>query len=314
MVAARDIEIRHLLALQAVADTGTFGRAADQLGYTQSAISQQVAALERVLGAPVFDRPGGPRPVELTPLGEVLLGHARAVLERVDEAANDIARFRAGTIGRIDIGCFQSVLTALVPPILGRMRAERPGVDVQLVQEEDNDVLVRRVAEGQLDVSFFLAHDDPRVESLELLTDPFVLVARADDVANAAPAATGPVSPDLLHGAPTIAELDNPCQRQIDEGLHDLGVVPDIVFRTNDNTAVTAMVRAGMGMAVMPLLAVGSDDDRLVVRPLDPPIPPRHIAIGWQRGRTLSPAASRFVELAREVTRPLQERSLAALG
>ncbi|HKJ56518.1 MAG TPA: LysR family transcriptional regulator [Nitriliruptoraceae bacterium] len=314
MVATRDIEIRHLMALQAVADTGTFGRAADQLGYTQSAISQQVAALERMVGEQVFDRPGGPRPVELTPLGKVLLGHANAVLERADEAANAIERFRAGTIGRIDIGNFQSALTALVPPILGRMRAERPDVDVRLVQEDDLEVLIRRVAEGQLDVSFFLAHDDPRVESVHLLTDPYVLVARADDLERTSTAMAGPASPNLLHGAPTIAELDTPCQRQIDRGLQAVGVIPDIVFRTNDNTAVTAMVRAGMGMAVLPLLAVGPSDDQLVVRPLDPPIPPRKISIGWQRGRTLSPAASRFVELAQEVTQSLQEQSLAALG
>lgn len=343
MVATRDLEIRHLMALAAVADAGTFGRAADELGYTQSAISQQIAALERILGEPVFDRPGGPRPVVLTPLGEVLLDHARAVLDRVDEAANDIDRFRAGAIGRIDIGSFQSVLTAVVPSILGRLRAERPGVDVRLVQEEDNDVIVRRLVEGQLDVSFLLSQDNPAIETIELVVDPFVLVSRREDGRGSAArpgvggngpgtrAGTGAgmgadgdgpegisgwngtgVSPRLLHGAPVIAELDNPCQRQIDRGLRDLGVVPDIVFRTNDNTAVTAMVRAGMGMAVMPLLAVEADDERLVVQPLDPPIPPRHISIGWQRGRTLSPAAARFVELAQEVTEPLRERTLAA--
>jgi len=349
MVAARDLEIRHLMALAAVADAGTFGRAADELGYTQSAISQQIAALERVLGEPVFDRPGGPRPVELTPLGEVLLDHARALLDRVDEATNDIERFRAGAIGRIDIGSFQSVLTAVVPAVLGHLRSERPGVDVRLVQEEDNDVLVRRLVEGQLDVSFFLSQDNPAIESIELVVDPFVLVSRREDAdglalrhgaggngnaggtGSEAGGGNGPgtaagghgpdgvsgwngtgVSPHLLHGAPVIAELDNPCQRQIDRGLRDLGVVPDIVFRTNDNTAVSAMVRAGMGMAVMPLLAVEADDERLVVRPLDPPIPPRHISIGWPRGRTLSPAAARFVELAQEVTEPLRERTLAA--
>ena len=74
MPSMRDLEIRHLEALDAVASTGTFGRAAERLGYTQSAISQQIAALERVMGAPVFDRPGGPRPVELTPLGADIPG------------------------------------------------------------------------------------------------------------------------------------------------------------------------------------------------------------------------------------------------
>ena len=71
------IELRHLAALDAVAETGTFGRAAARLGYTQSAVSQQISALEKAIGGAVFDRPGGPRPVRLTPLGKLVLGHAR---------------------------------------------------------------------------------------------------------------------------------------------------------------------------------------------------------------------------------------------
>ena len=78
----RDLELRHLAALDAVATEGTFGRAALRLGYTQSAVSQQIAALERLVGAALFDRPGGPRPVELTPLGDLLLEHALARLAR----------------------------------------------------------------------------------------------------------------------------------------------------------------------------------------------------------------------------------------
>ncbi len=305
MIAVSDLEVRHLLALRAVAETGTFGRAAERLGYTQSAISQQIAALERILGDPVFDRPGGPRPVELTALGELLLGHATAILDRVGTAVHDLERFRAGTTGRVDVGSFQSVLTAVVPPVLGRLRAERPDVEIRLVQEEDNDVLVEALLSNRIDVSFLL-HDDPRVDGVELFVDPFVVVSRADEVGD------GPFATDLLDGAPLVAELVNACQLQIDAGLRAQGVEPEVVFRTNDNQAVAAMVRAGMGQAVMPLLAVDTEDPRLAVRALDPPIPPRHISVAWRRGRALAPAAVRFVELAREVTAPLAERSLAA--
>ena len=77
------LELRHLQALLAVTDEGTFSRAAGRLGYTQSAVSQQISALERMVGAPVFDRPGGPRPVELTEAGRVLVDHARGVLNRL---------------------------------------------------------------------------------------------------------------------------------------------------------------------------------------------------------------------------------------
>ena len=84
------MELRHLLALVAVAETGTFSRAADRLGYTQSAVSQQIGSLERIVGTLLFERPGGPRPVRLTTAGEMLMTHARAVLARVDSAAHGL--------------------------------------------------------------------------------------------------------------------------------------------------------------------------------------------------------------------------------
>ena len=91
------LEVRHLLALAAVTETGTFSRAAEELGYTQSAVSQQIGALERIVGTPVFERPGGPRPVRLTPAGEILLTHARAVLARVSSASADLRACRRRT-------------------------------------------------------------------------------------------------------------------------------------------------------------------------------------------------------------------------
>ena len=126
------IELRHLAALEAVARTGTFGRAASDLGYTQSAVSQQIAALEKIVGEPLFDRPGGPRPVEITRLGEVLLEHARAIVSRVGEAGVDLAGFRAGRTGRLTIGTFQSVSVEILPSVLKRYREEEP--ELQVVQ------------------------------------------------------------------------------------------------------------------------------------------------------------------------------------
>src|SRR4029453_13943609 len=96
----RDLEIRHLIALDAVATEGTFGRAAEKLGYTQSAISQQIAALERVVGGKLFARPGGPRPVELTPLGSEVLEVARDLLTRIETAGHKIDRCRSGSLSQ----------------------------------------------------------------------------------------------------------------------------------------------------------------------------------------------------------------------
>src|SRR3954467_4192273 len=103
-----DIALRHLAALVAVLDEGSFGRAAARLGYTQSTVSQQIAALEQTVGGAVFDRPGGPKPVRLPALGAVVLAHGRELLARADTMTAALDRFRAGA-GRVDIGTFQSV-------------------------------------------------------------------------------------------------------------------------------------------------------------------------------------------------------------
>src|SRR5260221_8750823 len=85
------IELRHLAAIDAVETEGSFGRAAIKLGYTQSAISQQIATLERIVGEQLIERPGGPRPVSLTEAGHLLLRHARAIVSRLQAAQADLA-------------------------------------------------------------------------------------------------------------------------------------------------------------------------------------------------------------------------------
>src|SRR3954447_7272095 len=112
------LDLRMLVALRAVAEHRSFGRAADRLGFTQSAISQQIAALERVVGEPVFDRPGGPRPVELTPAGQVLLDHAEAVFRQLHQAEEEVTRLRAGDGGRLVVGTFQSVSVKVLPEVI----------------------------------------------------------------------------------------------------------------------------------------------------------------------------------------------------
>jgi DNA-binding transcriptional LysR family regulator len=296
MPGLRDVEIRHLQALQAVAQEGTFARAADRLGYTQSAVSQQIAAFERLLGEPLFDRPGGPRPVELTPLGRILLDHANTVLARVDAAADEVERFRAGQFGRLDVGTFQSVSVEILPHVVGRLLAERPQLEVRPFESDANDELLGRVADGSLDLTFAVGRvDDERFESIELAHDPFVVIAVRESDEPAAP-----IPAEVLRRSPLVGQQPNSCQYDIDRGLRSQGIEPSYVFRSNDNAAVQAMVRAGMGLAVMPLLAVDLDDPRIAVHPMEPALPDRVISLVRLAGRTPSPAAVRFTELAVE--------------
>ena len=305
-VQLRDLELKHLIALDAVATEGTFGRAATRLGYTQSAVSQQIAALERLVGSSLFDRPGGPRPVALTPLGKLVLSHARDIIARVEATGDAVERFVAGTVGRIDIGTFQSVSNVLLPAMVQQLRAEHPDVDIRLFEEEDNDAGAQGVLAGDLDLAFTIGHRDGDLDSMLLLDDPFVLVAPRGELPD------GNYPTTELDDLPLVGYPPSSCQVDIENGLRAIGACPTFVFRTYDNGAQMAMVRAGMGWAVMPLLAVDSRDHGVDVRFLSPPLPPRQICLVWRRDRTLSPVAARMVELATEVAGHLGQLPISA--
>ena len=118
------VEIRHFAALQAVASEGSFGRAAQRLGYTQSAISQQIATLERIVGERLVDRPGGPRPVSLTEAGRLLLRHADSIVARLDAAQADLNALRAGEAGTLRVGTFQSAGARVLPEVMRRFTVD----------------------------------------------------------------------------------------------------------------------------------------------------------------------------------------------
>jgi DNA-binding transcriptional LysR family regulator len=302
MTTLRDLEVRHLIAFDAVATEGTFGRAAEKLGYTQSAISQQIAALERVVGGKLFDRPGGPRPVELTPLGSEVLDAARDLLTRVESAGHRIDRFRSGEIGEITVGTFQSTSAAVLPLVIGRLRERFPGAEVRLFETDHDYELFEGLANGDLDVSFLVGDIGPGFQSRQLMEDPLVLLAPKDRF----PA--GPVSLKTLAQEPTIGQHANSCQLTCEMGLRESGIVPNYVFRTNDNGTVAAMVRAGMGVAYMPALCIDPWAYGISVHATEPKLPPRTISIAWRSGRTQSPLAEQFIDLTVDVCAELVEK------
>src|SRR5207344_979298 len=118
------VQLRHLAALEAVVRTRSFGAAARELGYTQSAVSQQIAQLERIVGHRLFDRPGGPRRVEPTEAGLLLLRHADAIVARLDAARADMAALAEGDAGTLRVGVFQSVGANLLPALVRRFQAQ----------------------------------------------------------------------------------------------------------------------------------------------------------------------------------------------
>ena len=129
-----DLSLRQLLSFRAVADEGSFHAAADVLGYTQSAVSQHVAALEASLGVRLFDRGRGRRTVALTEAGAVLLRHVDPIADRLQAARADLQAYARGETGTLRVGVYQSVGARALPAIISRFGREWPGVDVRLTE------------------------------------------------------------------------------------------------------------------------------------------------------------------------------------
>jgi DNA-binding transcriptional LysR family regulator len=304
------LDLRHLVALKTIADEGSFGRAADRLGYTQSAVSQQIATLERVVGLRLIDRPGGPRPISLTEAGRILLRHAEAIDARLRAAKADMEALSAGETGRLRIGTFQSVGARVLPTLLRRFAETYPGVEISLQESADEDDLLELVERGELDVTFNTMPLLPGpFESVELLRDPYVLVVPAGSplAAVARPPSLREIALQPLIGFSRCRAMD-----AVEAQLSSSGRMPNIVFRSDNNGTVQGLVAAGVGVSVAPLLTVDADDDGVVVIDLAGRIPPRVIGLVWHRDRHRSPSAAALVQTAVEVCGELAGEASAA--
>ncbi len=304
------LDLRHLIALKAIADEGSFGKAAERLGYTQSAISQQIAALERIVGMRLIERPGGPRPISLTEAGQTLLRHADAIQARLLAAKADMAALEAGDAGRLRVGTFQSVGAKIIPRLLRRFSESHPQVEVVLRESQDESELLELIERGDLDLTFWTLPLDPGpYETVELLHDPYVLVVPAGS----------PLAG--LKRPPTLKEIVlqpiigfNHCSAMdhVEAQLASTGRAPNIVFRSDNNGTVQGMVGAGVGLAVSPRLTVDEDDPSVDIVDLHGRIPPRIIGLVWHSDRHRSAAAEAFVDTAIAVCRDLAVEPAAA--
>jgi DNA-binding transcriptional LysR family regulator len=293
------VEIRHLAALDAVASEGSFGRAATRLGYTQSAVSQQIATLERIVGEKLIERPGGPRAVSLTDAGALLLRHAEAIVHRLDAARADIAALRAGETGSLRVGTYQSVGARIVPDVMRRFLADWPGIELGLSEPSTDPELYGAIESGSLDLAFCSPPlPDGPFEALELMSEPYVLVVPAGHPAAAHNAASLTDLGDLA----LIGSSSCSCGVIVEDALREHGFRVEYAFRSDDNGTLQGLVAAGFGAALMPLLAVSPGDDRVRVLRLEPSTPRRVIAVVWHRDRHRSPAARAFVEIAQSVS------------
>jgi molybdate transport repressor ModE-like protein len=288
------VELRHFAALQAVAAAGSFGRAAERLGYTQSAISQQIQTLERIVGEKLVERPGGPRPVSLTEAGQLLLRHADSIVARLQAAQADLHAMRSGEAGVLRVGTFQSAGARLLPSIMRRYREQWPQIQVTLEERDSDEELAQMAERGELDIAFVHTRfDDLPLETIELLRDPYVLIVeKGSPLAKSVPTLAR-IAEEPLIGFRTCRSMD-----PFENAVRALGKEPRFTHRTDDNGTVQALVGVGMGSAVVPRLTVDWSNPSTDVIELGDRVPPRVISIARHRDRYHSPAARAFVETA----------------
>ena len=237
----------------------------------------------------------------LTPAGRLLLRHADAIAERLELAETELADLASGTAGRLRIGTYQSVSVQLLPELVREMRVVAPDLAITLVEHDLNDDLAEELVAGEIDVTFLQGpYEDSRLDIVDLGFDPYVVVLGAESGFARTVRRARPFPTRELSGVSMVGQ--NPPSRgrdPIDDQLRAHGVKTRYVFRSNDNGAMQGMVRAGMGPAVMPLLAVDTSDPGIVIKRLDPPLDPRTILIATPKGATPMPAAQRFVRIAK---------------
>jgi DNA-binding transcriptional LysR family regulator len=295
----KQIELRGLRALIAVSDSGSFRAAAAELGYTQSAVSHQIAELERAVGASLFTRPGGRGQVSLTPAGETAYVHARRVLTELDALDASVQATEGGERIVVRVGVFQTAAAELLPTALRALREEWPGIEVVLADTADDPRLVDWLAQGRLDLALTINQQaDDRIELIRLFEDPWVILTHRDSEL----AAADRPSFDLLDGADLVAWTSRwPVQVELEAAWRRRGINPKVVYRTDDNLALQRLVAAGLGHACIGRLAARRAVDPALTW-LAPPdiLTQRTVALCHPRRRHLAQAARALSAALRE--------------
>ncbi|WP_031034856.1 LysR family transcriptional regulator [Streptomyces sp. NRRL F-5650] len=252
------IEARHLRVLRAVASTGSFSAAGRELGCTQPAVSQQMKALEASVGTPLLVRTG--REMRLTQAGEALVRHAAGIIAGLTAAEEEVAAIAGLRAGRVRLVSFPSGSSTLVPTALAALRAAHPGTRVSL-EEAEPPKSVELLREGDCDVALAFRYEGAAgaeewadLVVRPLLTDRLVaLVPEGHRLART----EGAVAIGELARESWIAGCPR-CRGQLVEVCEGAGFTPRIDFATDDYPAVVGLVGAGLGVAVLPQLAVES--------------------------------------------------------
>ena len=295
------LDVKRMRILKEVADRGSFSAAAEALSYTQSAVSQQIAALEREAGTQLVTR--GSRGIRLTEAGEALVRHADAILTRLADAEAELEAIAGLRGGRLRLAAFPTVGATLMPLAIANFRARHPEVELTVKQLEPEDSLPL-LKMGELDIALTIEPNEIENDGLEsnfLLDDPmFVALPLDHKLAHKSRVRLKDLNDEAWIGTTDAcscgALVRNHCIRAG-------GFEPRITFESDDYLAIQGLVAAGVGVAMIPTLALTTVRDDIIIRDLGTEAPVRTIAAATLPGAQRSPAARAMLDVLNEVSK-----------
>jgi DNA-binding transcriptional LysR family regulator len=290
-----------LQVLREVVARGSFSAAADALSYSQSAVSQAIATLEAEVGAPLIERDR--RGVRPTAAGAALAHHADGILARMEAAETEVSAIAGGRGGRLRVASFPSAGATLMPQAVAAFAASHPGVEITLAEGEPHEIAPRLRA-GEFDLALLYEFEGvgerlgAGMRRFELLDDPLHLalpeahrLARSKQVR----------LEDLGEESWIQTSAATPCARHVVRSCHRAGFEPRVSFESDDYQTVQGLVAAGVGVGLIPQLALSAVRPDICVRALYPQSPVRKVFAAIRRGAAVTPAVATMLDVLREV-------------
>ncbi len=297
------ISLARLQVLCEVVSRGSFSAAAEALSYTQSAVSQSIARLEAETGAKlvVRDRRG----IRPTAAGATLVDHAEAIFAQVQAAESELEAVMGVRAGRLRVASFPSAGATLMPLAVARFRQTHPGVALTLAEGEPEEI-APRLRTGEFDLALLFEFPGTRerpgvgLRSVTLLEDPMHVALPAEHPLASKPALS---LVDLADQQWVQTSAPSPCARHVVRSCLAAGFEPDVAFESDDYETVQGLVAAGVGVALIPRLALTRVHTDIVVRELAPRSPARKVTVATLSEPGEAPAADSMIAVLREVSR-----------
>jgi DNA-binding transcriptional LysR family regulator len=295
------LNVNRLRILIEVANRGSFSAAADALSYTQSAVSQQVAALEAETGVTLLERL--PRGVRLTPAGEVLLEYAEGIIARLHAAEAEMAAIAGLRGGQLRMASFPTAGATLMPLAIAIFRAQHPEVELTLAEGEPEEI-APRLSAGEFDIALLFEFEGtseslgPDLSRLPLFEDPMFLALPADHALSRRRTLR---LENLRAEAWIQTSASSPCAQHVVRSCHAAGFEPIVSFESDDYQTVQGLVAAGVGVALIPKLALSGARDDIAIRALSPHSPVREVIAATPEGTRLTAAAAAMRQILGDV-------------